>query len=299
MVLAGALFGIMGVFTKVLAKDLDHALVVFFRAFVNLLFVLAFLLPAGLSVFRSSPWERRILITRGTMGFISLYCYFFAIEYIPFSLAVVLGASAPFFVRVLDAVWNRLRGRTPKKNSWSYVFLGFIGLAMVVKLDPRAFDTHWTGRYSWGVVMGTLAGFFAACSYLSIERVASRVPNDLIVFYFALIATVGSAPLALPQLNWQAPQFGLSALTMLRLLAMGLAGALGQKSMTSAYRFAPASFVSFMALMTPVFGVAGGVVFLDERFDALQCWGAAVVAVALAGTLGVLRKFSLPRRTSS
>jgi drug/metabolite transporter (DMT)-like permease len=268
MVVSALGFSVMTVHVKRLAPSLPGMELVFFRSFVNLLWVTALLVGR-----RQNPWpatDKPLLLFRGLAGSAGIVCMFYAISHLPLPIATMLTWSSPLFVILLSRVF--LRERMPALSAL-FIPLAFAGLVLL--LDP--FSASGGVVSGLALLLGVLAAFFGGMAYVAVRAVTARVGPDVIVFYLVAASSLTSAPLMLA--GFVRP----SAWQALELFSMGSFAAVGQLAMTRAYRHAPAGVVSMMNLLNPVFGAAIGLFVFREAITAFQGLGILLVGIALAG----------------
>jgi drug/metabolite transporter (DMT)-like permease len=234
MVAAGLLFAAMGAAIKLAARELPNAMVVFFRNAVGLAVLLPWLLPAGREGLRTR--DVRGHLARGVAGLAAMYCFFYAIAHLKLATAVLLNQSVPLFLPLVGRVW--LGERVPDRL-WRVLALGFAGILIVLRPG--------TDIFAAASLVGLLSAMLGAVAQVGIRRLTRTEPASRIVFYFALIGTLGGLPLAL--LSWRPPSGTMWAIV----LVMGVLATLGQIEMTKAYSHAPAALVGPFIFVGPIF----------------------------------------------
>ena len=266
MVTAALLFTGMSAGVKVASARLSNAEVVFFRNFFGLLTLAPIVLRRGGLPGLATRHLREHLV-RGLAGLGSMYCFFYAISRLRLADAVLLNYSLPLFLPVVEGLW--LRERVPRRL-WAPILVGFLGLVFILKPG--------TGLFQPAALWGVLAALLSSVAQVGVRRLTLTEPTTRIVFYFALISTLGSA-LPLPG-RYLSPD-GLWPL----LLATGGFATIAQLAMTKAYAQAPAAQVGPFMYSGVVFAGIYDAWFASEWPDALSVLGALVVMVASALTL--------------
>jgi drug/metabolite transporter (DMT)-like permease len=130
-------------------------------------------------------------------------------------------------------------------------------------------------------LVGLLSGVLAALAYLNVRALGRQgEPEWRVVFYFALVSTVGGAV-------WMASA-GLVVPRMADLpllLAMGATATLAQLAMTRAYRVGNTLAVGALAYSTVGFAAVYGVLIFGEQ-PPIEAW-AGMLLIVLAGLIGV------------
>jgi drug/metabolite transporter (DMT)-like permease len=266
MVAAGLLFSAMGAAIKLASRDLPNAMVVFFRNAVGLAMLLPWLLPGGREGLRTR--DVRGHLVRGLSGLAAMYCFFYAIAHLRLADAVLLNQSVPLFLPMVGRVWL---GEKVPPGLWRVLALGFAGLLLVLKPGSELF--------ALASLVGLASAMLGAVAQVGIRRLTRTEPVERIVFYFALIGSLGGAPAALAA--WRPITGGM----WIVLLAMGFFATLGQLSMTRAYAHAPAAVVGPFLFAGPIFAGLFDWWIWGVLPDRLFVLGALLVAVAAVLTL--------------
>jgi drug/metabolite transporter (DMT)-like permease len=235
MIASAFFFTLMGVGVKLAAQALPNAVIVFLRNALGLVFLLPWLLRPGLSGLATRRLGEHAV--RGLAGLAAMSCFFFAIAHLRLADALLLNYSLPIFVPFVERGWL---GEPLPPRVWRGILLGFAGLIVVLRpglgvLQPAA-------------LVGLLSALFAATAQVGVRKLTLSEPTVRIVFYFSVIATLGSLPFA--ALSWRDPEPAEWA----PLLGLGLAATLGQLCLTRAYAQAPAAQVGPFIYSSVLFG---------------------------------------------
>ncbi len=264
MVVAGLLFACMGVCVKLGSAQFSAAELVFYRGFVALLLMLAYVRFAGLSL-RTPHW--RVHLLRGGSGFISLLMYFYAISAIPLATAVTLNYTSPLFLALLLAFWRRQRVRP---LLFAAVVAGFVGVALL--LQPSLHSEEIAGG-----LFGLASGIIASVAYLNVTRLGELgEPEWRTVFYFSLISTVGG-------LFWVLaghPFHTIDGRGGWLLVGVGTFGALAQLCMTRAYRRGKTMVSASLAYSTVVFASVYGIWLGQDRLSPTAWIGIGLIVAS-------------------
>ncbi len=271
MLVAGALFAIMGALAKMLSGQFSSTELAMYRSLIGLVAIGAYLI-----------WRRETLRTpfwkghfwRGVTGTISLVAYFYAMTELPLALAITLNYTSPIWLTVLAALL--LKERFNARVIFA-VALGFVGVAMLLR-PAFASDQALAG------MIGLASGFFAACAYVNVKKLGEAgEPAWRVVFYFSLVGTLGSALIQPMTGPFHPVHFG----NIWLLLGVGLAATLAQLAMTRAYHSGSTVVVGAFAYSTVIFAAIAGVVFFDEQLPPLAWIGMLVIIIS-----GLLAKWA-------
>jgi drug/metabolite transporter (DMT)-like permease len=270
---AGALaFSVMSLLVKVAGQRLPTMQVVLVRAVITLVLSAWGVRRAGVS-----PWgeRRRLLLVRGVVGFGALSAFYHAVVHLPLADATVIQYTNPVWA-VLFAVpflGERLRAREVLS-----VAVSLAGVAMVMRptflFGAGAALPHGT------VAIGLLGAVLSAGAYVTVRKLGATDHPSVIVFYFALVSTVGALPFALPHAVWP------TAREWVVLLGVGITTQAGQVAITHGLRLERAGRAVATGYLQIVFAALWGALFFGE-IPGLGTWlGAGLI---VASTLALAR----------
>lgn len=264
-VLAGELLlALMGAIIKHLAPDMPNAVLVFLRNGLGLAILLPILLirtgPASLKTH-----HLRFHLMRAVIGVSAMYCYFFSLEKLVLTEAILLKLTAPFFIPVIALLWL---GESTSRAAWLTIAAGFAGVLVI--LDPTAAGFE---DYLF-VSAGLLGALLGATAKVTIRRMGVTEPSARIVFYFGLFGTIVTAPAAIA--SWQTP----TPTQWLWLLALAACATLAQMLITTAYRIAPAGRIGQFTYSSVLFAALLGWLFWSEPFTLEQALGCVLIVGA-------------------
>jgi len=267
MLVASLLFACMGVCVKLGSARFNAAELVFWRGFVAMVFIGAFVV-LGRKRIVTPLW--RTHLARSVSGFVALVLSFLSITYLPLATAFTLNYTSPLWLAVLVAVLAHERIRY---SMWLTLALGLVGVACLLK--PSLANAPW-----YGALFGLSAGCLSALAYLNVRKLGEAgEPEWRTVFWFSAICGAGGLPFALTH-----PHAGSWTLQDGAILAgVGGFGALAQLAMTRAYRYGRTLFAAALSYSTVVFAVLFGVLLFSDPFDLLGLVG--IVAVVGSGML--------------
>jgi len=254
MLVAGLLFGCMGVFVKLGAAHFSYIELVFYRSFFGLLLVYGIMRSQRIGV-ATQHWRNHLW--RGLSGSVALALFFYCITVLPLATAVTLNYTAPLFLTLLTMLVFKDRFHLPLTIA---IGVGFCGVVLLLHPTLQQ-DQLLPG------LLGLISGFLAGVAYLNVKQLAMiGEPDTRTVFYFSLIASLGSGVWIL---------FGtVHAITLegfAILLGLGGSATLAQLAMTRAYRTGKTLVVGSLAYSTIVFASLFGMLLWDETLS-LGSW---------------------------
>jgi drug/metabolite transporter (DMT)-like permease len=234
---------------------------------------------------------------RGVFGSVGMFSGFTALILLPLADATAISYAAPLFTVVLAALILKEHVRLYR---WSAVIIGFFGV--VIMLTP-----HWAAATAPQTPVGDLrligAGFGilgAVCAgFATIEtrKLTERFSTGSIVSYFMLLTTVvGFLTIIVGWFDsdyaWKAPNLRDGML----LVAMGVAGGIGQITLTQSFRHADASIIAPFDYVSMVWAVAVGWFLFGELPAVVVLAGSTIVVAAGIFVIWRERQLGLDRR---
>jgi drug/metabolite transporter (DMT)-like permease len=215
---------LVGTLAKVSSQYTSTGVLLLSQNLICFLFVLPVALRGGWSSLRTGKIGLHIL--RATMGTACWYALFFAITQIPLSNATLLTYSAPLWMPLI--AWL-VTHQPVHRLTWIGAGIGFVGVILVLQPQGRSF--------SLGELSALSGAVFLAVAMMSVRWLGATEPTIRVLFYYFLLSTLMSVPIAL--FDWQ--PFTSQAWGWL--IALGIAQLLSQVLIVVAYRYASAEKV--------------------------------------------------------
>jgi len=254
MLVAGLLFGMMSVFVKLGTPYFTHIELVFYRSFIGLLIVYGIMRHQNISLATRHGLTH---LWRGLSGTVALLLFFYCITTLPLATAVTLNYTAPLFLTVFTMLVYKDRFHLPLTIA---MVLAFCGVVLI--LHPTL-----ERNQLFSGLLGLISGFLAGIAYLNIKQLGIlREPAARVVFYFSLIATLGSGAWMLLDNIHHITLTGL-----LILIGLGSSATLAQIAMTYAHRFGNTLVVSSLSYSTILFASLFGMLIWNELLS-LSSW---------------------------
>ncbi len=281
MLVAAFLFALMGALVKFASLRFSAPELVFYRSVFGLVSIYVVILLT------SRQWLAPLVTRhaashakRGLSGFVALVMFFHAIAHLPLPTAITLNYTSPLFLAVMTAWWLKERhGR----GLLAAVLIGFVGVVMLLR-------PGWSGQNLTDGMIGLLSGVLAAVAYLNVRALGKQgEPDWRVVFYFALMSTLGGA-LWMAWTGFTVPR--LNDLPLL--LAMGATATAAQLAMTRAYRLGDTLAVGALAYATVGFSAFYGVFLFGDNLP-LEAWlGMALIVLAGMVSVWCSRRTAVP-----
>lgn len=275
---AALLFSLMSLLVKVIGQRVPTMQVVFSRSVVTLLITSALVRAKGAAMW-GSPSNRVLLVARGILGFSAVTCFFYALSHLPLAEATVIQYTNPVWTAVIAAV---VLSEHLKLVEIVGVAASLAGVVLVARPEIL-FGGATAGLDPVAVGVALSGSILSASAYVTIRSLGDDEHPYVIIFYFALIGTVGSAVL-LPttgSLVWP------STTEWLAMLGVGLTAQAAQIFLTLGLQHERAGRAMAVGYLQIAFAAAWGLVFFSEFPDLL---GLAGIALILSGTFVVARR---------
>lgn len=263
MILASLLFACMGVCVKLASATHSAVEITFWRSFLSLLLMFGLIRLRGVPL-ATPHW--RWQITRGVVGFISLFSYFYAITLLPLATAVTLNYTSAIFL----ALYLALAGLRVRGGMLGALAVGLLGVGLLLKPTLHA-------EQLVGGLIGLGSGIMAGMAYFSVRQLGARGESETrTVFYFSLVSTVCAALwLAFSELH------PIDLRSGLLLLGVASFATVAQLAMTRAYSRGKTLVSAALAYSTVIFSSLFGMLLWGEVMDA-SGW-AAIGLIVLSG----------------
>ena len=263
MIAASFLFACMGVCVKFAAQSHSAVEITFYRSFISLILMFGLVRLNGVPL--ATP-HLRWQVTRGIVGFIALFAYFYAITLLPLATAVTLNYTSAIFL----ALYLGFAGMQLRKGIMGALVLGLVGVVLLLKPTMHADQLV-------GGLIGLGSGVMAGMAYFSVRELGARgEPEMRTVFYFSLVSSVGAgAWLLFSDIHAVDLKSGLL------LLGVASFATVAQLAMTRAYTRGKTLMSAALAYSTGIFSSLFGMAFWGEVLDA-SAW-AAIGLIVLSG----------------
>ena len=269
----------MSALIKLASEHGIHLLeIMFWRQFITLPIAIAWVLATG-GIGLLATRRPGTHMLRGLYGTIGMVLNFGAVILLPLAEATTLNFTVPIWAVLLSILLLKEKVGIWR---WSAVLLGFAGIVVIAQPGSGHFPLY-------GALVGLGAAFMIALISIQIADLNRTDKPLTIVFYFALLTSVVTAP-ALPFV-----MTAHDADAWLLLLAIGLTGALGQLLLTAALRFGAVASVIVMDYSGLFWATLYGWLWFDALPPASTWLG--VPLIVGAGLLIAWREHRLARPT--
>jgi drug/metabolite transporter (DMT)-like permease len=265
MVLGAGFFVALAAMVKAASDEATPMQAVLYRSVFSALPLLVIMRVQGIPV-RGTRWT--LLVLRGVLGFLALYCYLWSIAHIPIADVLALQQMSPVFVAFL-AVW--LLGERPRRSHYVLAAVCMAGALLVVR--PTR------GLASLDSAVALLSALFSSGAYVTVRALTSTEATQRIVLWFSLVAAMLSLPFVIP--GWQPLSLRSHAL----LAGAGVMALAAQTLMTASYRRAPAHVASAFSYASVPLAYVAGLLLWGERPDWMANLG---IGLIVAGGIAIV-----------
>lgn len=288
MVLACAEFALVGLCAKLLSQSLPSIEIMFYRNLLGTIFLGYMIYRLKNRLFTTK--KLYLLIIRGVLGALALYCFFYNVSQISLAGAFTFMKISPIFIAVISFIF--FKENIGKMGALAIV-IAFIGVLCILEpwqsIDLRSFSTK-------DSLIGLASAFFGSLALLSMRRLGAYYSAPIIAFAFVFIATLMPAisMLIAPFYSPKSLDFAIAHYTSVGahawvlILAMGVLGAIYQLHITKAYGLAQkAAVVAGVGYLDVVFTLFIGLALGEGLPDITTFLG---IVLIIGGGLLLIRK---------
>ena len=275
MCLSTIAFSIMHGLVRFVSEVLPPFQIAFFRNIFGLAFLLPLLMRSRFAILRTKQIGLHAL--RGIINMAAMLMFFTALAISPIAKVTALGFTAPIFMAILAVL---VLGERFRIYRWSAIFLGFVGMLIILRPGLVAIDT---GAL---LVIGSAALWAVA---MIIIKIQSRTESSLtIVAYMGIFLGVFSIAPAV----WVWQPFGLQTLGFMVLI--GLFGSIAQMAISESLKETDSTALMPFDFLKLIWTAMIGVWFFSEIPDIYTWIGATVIF--LSGLFIAIRERSIQRQ---
>ena len=258
MCLSTVAFSIMHGLVRFVSEVLPPFQIAFFRNVFGLAFLLPLLMRSRFAVLRTKQIGLHAL--RGVINMAAMLMFFTALSISPIAKVTALGFTAPIFMAILAVL---VLGERFRIYRWSAIFLGFVGMLIILRPGLVAIDT--------GALLVTGSAALWAVAMIII-KIQSRTESSLtIVAYMGIFLGVFSIAPAL----WVWQPFGLKTLGLMVLI--GLFGSIAQMAISQSLKETDPTALMPFDFLKLIWTAMIGAWFFAEIPDIYTWIGATVI----------------------
>ena len=258
MCLSTVAFSIMHGLVRFVSEVLPPFQIAFFRNFFGLAFLLPLLMRSRFAVLHTKQIGLHAL--RGVINMAAMLMFFTALSISPIAKVTALGFTAPIFMAILAVI---VLGERFRIYRWSAIFLGFVGMLIILRPGLVVIDT--------GALLVIGSAVLWAVAMLII-KIQSRTESSLtIVAYMGIFLGVFSIAPAL----WVWQPFELQTLGSMALI--GLFGSIAQMAISESLKETDPTALMPFDFLKLIWTAMIGAWFFAEIPDMFTWIGATVI----------------------
>ena len=214
-------------------------------------------------------WPLHLL--RGVLGITMMASFVYALKRLPLSTAYSIFFVAPLLITALSVPFL---GERVGPRRWTAIGIGLVGVLVVLRPTGE-------GLLTTAGLAVLVAAFGYSVSAITVRVLARTDSTQAITFWLLALMALGAGAVAWPQ--W-VPLRGEDAWII---AAIGVGGALGQYTITEAFRLGEASLIAPLEYTALVWGVGLDLAIWGVLPDRVTWMGAAII---IASGLYLLRR---------
>jgi drug/metabolite transporter (DMT)-like permease len=270
MLVAVLMFALMDAGLKTLSAHYPPLQVATLRGLSSLPLVLAWvLLTIGLRPLLRIRWSLHLL--RGVLGIVMMGSFIYGLKRLPLSTAYSIFFVAPLLITALSVP---ILGEKVGPRRWTAIAVGLLGVLTVLR--PTG-----AGVFTWAGLAVLVASLGYAVSAITVRVLARTDSNQAMVFWMLAMMALGAGMLAWP--SWVPVRMQDAWI----IGVVGIAGSLGQYTITEAFRRGEASLIAPLEYTALVWGVTLDLALWGVLPDGMTWLGAAII---IASGLYLLRR---------
>ena len=189
------------------------------------------------------------ILFRCLFGTTGLIANFYAIDRLVLADSNMLNKLSPFFAILLSIP---LLKEKPSKRDLIATAVAFAGALLIIRPTPGNMELV-------PALVGLYGGFGAGTAYVFVRRATGKgAATPVVVICFSLFSCLLTLPFMIKDYVHMSPK------QLVMLIAAGLSAAVGQFSITTAYKHAPAKKLSVFDYLQVIFAACWGILFLNE-----------------------------------
>ena len=263
---SGFAFSLMSVCVKAIGGRIPISELVFARASISIL-ITGFLLYKN----KIHPWgyQKKLLIIRGLLGTIALFCIFKALTILPIATATVIQYIYPTFTVI--CAYIILKEFILKRIVYS-IIIGWIGIVLVSQ--PEFYSNSNIKETILAILIAILGALMTSLAYICVRKLSSKEHPLVIIFYFPLV----SIPLSIPFIieDFVLP----SGTDWLLILGIGIFTQIGQLCITEGLRLLPAGQATSLNYSQVIFASVWGILIFRESITSSIYLGGFCVLIS-------------------
>ena len=263
---SGLAFSLMSVCVKAIGGRIPISELVFARATISIIITRFFLYKNKIN-----PWgyQKRLLIIRGLLGTVALFCIFKALTILPIATATVIQYIYPTFTVI--SAYIILKEFISRRIVYS-IIIGWIGIVLVSQ--PEFTSNSNVQETILAIIIAIFGALMTSLAYICVRKLSSREHPLVIIYYFPLV----SIPLSIP---FVINDFVLPTGTdWFWIIGIGIFTQIGQLFITEGLTLLPAGQATSLNYSQVIFASIWGVLIFQEAITSSVYVGGICVLIS-------------------
>ena len=263
---SGLAFSLMSVCVKAIGGRIPISELVFARATISIIITRFFLYKNKIN-----PWgyQKRLLIIRGLLGTVALFCIFKALTILPIATATVIQYIYPTFTVI--SAYIILKEFISIRIVYS-ILIGWIGIFLVSQ--PEFTTNSNVQETILAIIIAIFGALMTSLAYICVRKLSSREHPLVIIYYFPLV----SIPLSIP---FVINDFVLPTGTdWFWIIGIGIFTQIGQLFITEGLTLLPAGQATSLNYSQVIFASIWGVLIFQEAITSSVYVGGICVLIS-------------------
>ncbi len=263
---SGLAFSLMSVCVKAIGGRIPISELVFARATISIIITRFFLYKNKIN-----PWgyQKRLLIIRGLLGTVALFCIFKALTILPIATATVIQYIYPTFTVI--SAYIILKEFISRRIVYS-IIIGWIGILLVSQ--PEFTTNSNIQETILAIIIAIFGALMTSLAYICVRKLSSREHPLVIIYYFPLV----SIPLSIP---FVINDFVLPTGTdWFWIIGIGIFTQIGQLFITEGLTLLPAGQATSLNYSQVIFASIWGVLIFQEAITSSVYVGGICVLIS-------------------
>ena len=263
---SGLAFSLMSVCVKAIGGRIPISELVFARATISIIITRFFLYKNKIN-----PWgyQKRLLIIRGLLGTIALFCIFQALTVLPIATATVIQYIYPTFTVI--CAYIILKEFILRRIVYS-IIIGWVGILLVSR--PEFTIRSNFQQTILAISIAILGALMTSLAYICVKKLSTKEHPLVIIYYFPLISIPVSIPFII---NDFVLPIGLD---WLWIIGIGIFTQIGQLCITEGLRLLPAGQATSLNYSQVIFASIWGVLIFKETITSSIYLGGFCVLIS-------------------
>ena len=275
LIASGLAFSLMSACVKAVGEKIPVSELVFARATICLIITRYLLYKNNIN-----PWgyQKKLLIIRGILGTLALFCIFKALTILPIATATIIQYIYPTFTVI--CAYFLLKEYIYKRIVIS-IIIGWIGIIFVTQ--PEWAENTNLIQSVIAISIAIIGALMTSLAYICVRKLSEKENPLVIIYYFPLV----SIPISLPFIinDFILP----TGTDWIWILGIGFFTQIGQLCITEGLRLIPAGQATSLNYSQVIFSSILGILFIQEAITNTIYFGGLCVLISTIISMSALK----------